>query len=129
MSPYSITETRFCTPILTLPYIYVHSLVPTPTVAAPVMTIKNFLSMEEKPPDVIGRGPIASRYQVCTAHSFLLTAGSFKEFLLYLAQCLKRYSTARLVAVNLCHLAMLSSPTILNKEAAVVLAMTTSPLV
>jgi hypothetical protein len=53
-------------------------------VAAPVMTIKNFLPLEKKPTDFIGKGPIPSQYQVCTAHSFLLM-GSFKEVLLHLA--------------------------------------------
>jgi hypothetical protein len=48
-------KNMFSYAILTLPYIYVHSLVSTPTAAAPVMTIKNFL-----PPDANGRGPISS---------------------------------------------------------------------
>jgi hypothetical protein len=51
----------------------------------------------------------------------------FQEVLLHLAQCLKRYCNARLVAIILRHLAMLSSQPFLYKATAVSDMTTSSP--
>jgi hypothetical protein len=60
------------------------------------MNFKNYLPMEEKPPEEIGRGSIASRYQVATAPSFF-PSGSLQAVRLSLVQCLMRISATRLV--------------------------------
>jgi hypothetical protein len=71
-------------------------------VAAPVMTFKNYLPMEEKPPEVIGRGPIASRYQVLAAPPFLLPY-SLQDFPSLLAAHFMSNPTSRLIVGILCY--------------------------
>jgi hypothetical protein len=62
--------------------------------------------MEEKPPEVFGRGTIASRYQAVTASSFL-PPSSLQVVRLQLAQYLMSNATTRLVAVISCCLVVL----------------------
>ena len=60
----------FSYPILTLLYTHVSSLVLTPTAAVPIMTIKTFLPMGEKSPDIIGQGTHVTTKQAPTVLSF-----------------------------------------------------------
>jgi hypothetical protein len=89
------------------------------------MTIKNYLPMEEKPPEAIGRGPTASRYQECAAHPFLLPC-SLQEVLLLLATCTMRISTARFIVGISCH-PVIPTPTTGFNKAALVSSMTYTP--
>ena len=81
--------------------------------------------MEEKPPEAIGRGPTASRYQECAAHPFLLPC-SLQEVLLLLATCIMRNSTTRFIVGISCH-SVIPTPTAGFNKAALVSSMTFTP--
>jgi hypothetical protein len=66
------------------------------------MNFKNYLPMEEKSPEEISQGSIASQYQVTSAPSFL-PSGSLQSVWLSLVQGLGRISTTRLVVPIVCH--------------------------
>ncbi len=91
------------------------------------MNWKNYLPIEEKPPEEISWGPIASQYQVATTPSFI-PSSSLQEVHLILAWHLVSMSTTRLVVAIVCYpdVTLVPCPKKLNK-AAKVFSPTSSP--
>ncbi len=90
------------------------------------MKLKKITSpSRKKQPDAVRCSTISFQYQVCTTLSFLLTC-SLQKVLWMLALCLISDSMTRLVVASLCHPALPTSATNLNK-ATLVLPITSSP--